>query len=86
MEKELISDLAKNLAASVRSVMPDGLRSAQLDLEQNFRAILRSSLENMNLVTREEFDIQRRVLERTREKLTRLEADLAALQGRSDDT
>lgn len=82
----MISNLARNLAASVRGVMPEGLRDAQMDLERNFKAVLKSSLENMDLVTREEFDVQRRVLERTREKLTQLEAVLAELQGSNNDS
>lgn len=75
-ETEFISDLARKLAGAV----PPGLRSAQADVERTFQSILASALARLNLPTREEFDIQRKVLERTREKLTALETELAALR------
>jgi hypothetical protein len=50
------------------------------DLEKNVRALLTSFFARLDLVTREEFDIQRQVLLRTREKLARLEAQLAELE------
>ncbi|MCB1844762.1 MAG: accessory factor UbiK family protein, partial [Halioglobus sp.] len=46
------------------------------DLEENFRTVLKSSLQRMDLVTREEFEVQEAVLARTREKLEALEARL----------
>jgi ubiquinone biosynthesis accessory factor UbiK len=75
-EAEFISELARKLAAAV----PPGVRALQADVERSFQAILTAGLARMNLPTREEFDIQRKVLERTREKLTALEADIAALR------
>ena len=54
------------------------------DLERNFKSLLQTGLEKMDLVTREEFDVQVAVLERTREKLEALEARLAALDESSD--
>jgi hypothetical protein len=50
------------------------------DFEKNMRALLASAFERLELVTREEFDVQRAVLTRTREKLAELEARLAALE------
>jgi BMFP domain-containing protein YqiC len=50
------------------------------DLERNFKSLLQSGLGRMDLVTREEFDLQVAVLERTREKLDALEARLAELE------
>jgi BMFP domain-containing protein YqiC len=50
------------------------------DLEKNMRATLSAFFTKLDLVTREDFDIQAKVLERTREKLTRLEAQLAELE------
>jgi len=50
------------------------------DLEKNLRANLSAFFSKLDLVTREEFDIQAKVLERTREKLTRLEVQLAELE------
>ena len=72
MTNESIENLAEKLAAAV----PEGLRSMREDLEHNFRAVLRSSLSKLDLVTREEFDVQEAVLARTREKLEALEAKL----------
>jgi len=50
------------------------------DAEKNFRALLAATLARFDLVTREEFDVQRELLARTREKLTALEARLAELE------
>lgn len=78
MDTKVIEELARKLAESV----PPGVRALQADMERNFRALLESGLAKMNLVTREDFDIQQRVLERTREKLTALEARLAELESK----
>ena len=50
------------------------------DLEQNFRSLLQSSLSRLDLVTREEFEVQQAVLARTREKLEALELRLKSLE------
>ncbi len=71
-----IDAMARRLAESV----PPGLRTVQKDLENNFRAVLRASLSKLDLVSREEFDTQMRVLQRTRERLAELEARLQALE------
>ena len=55
-------------------------QSPAADLEKNLRALLASIFERLDLVSREEFDVQRQVLLRTREKLARLEAQIAALE------
>ena len=73
MTNESIENLAEKLAAAV----PGGLRSIREDLEHNFRAVLKSSLSKLDVVTREEFEVQEAVLARTREKLEALEAKLA---------
>lgn len=52
------------------------------DVQKNLKAMLSSTFSRLDLVTREEFDIQAKVLERTREKLTGLEARLAELETR----
>ena len=76
VDKQFVDNLAKRLADAV----PSGMRSLQGDLERNFRGLLQSGLAKLDLVTREEFDVQARVLERTREKLTCLEDELKLLQ------
>jgi len=72
----IIDDLARRLHEAV----PRALRDMQDDLEQNFKAVLQSTLARLELVTREEFDIQAALLERTREKLEALEARLGKLE------
>ncbi len=52
------------------------------DLEKNLRAVLQGAFAKLDLVTREEFDVQQAVLLRTREKLEALEAKVATLEGR----
>jgi hypothetical protein len=60
--------------------VPQGLTNMRRDLEDNFKAVLQSTLSRMDLVTRQEFDVQAGVLRRTREKLEALEAKLATLE------
>lgn len=60
-------------------------RSPAADLEKNLRALLQSAFSRLDLVTREEFDVQREVLARTRAKLAELEAKLAELEGTRDE-
>ena len=77
MERLRIDDLARSLLERV----PPALRTVQQDLETGFRAVLRERLSKLDLVTRDEFDAQTRVLERTRARLEALEARLAAMEG-----
>ena len=77
MDRFGIDAIARRLTESV----PPGLRAVQKDLENNFRAVLRASLSKLDLVSREEFDTQTRVLQRTRERLAELEARLQVLEG-----
>lgn len=77
MERIRIDELAKRLLEN----LPPGLRSMQSDLETNFRAVLRSNLAKLDLVARDEFDAQTRVLERTRAQLTALEERVRAMEG-----
>lgn len=71
-----IDELARRLS----SLVPPGLREARDDLEQNFKATLQAGLGKLDLVTREEFEVQRAVLLRTREKLDALERTVAVLE------
>jgi BMFP domain-containing protein YqiC len=71
-----IDILAQRLAALV----PPGLHEARADLTATFRSALQSGLRELDLVTREEFDVQRCVLLRTREKIEELEQQLLALE------
>ena len=71
-----IDELAQRLAALV----PPGLQQARDDLTSTFRSALQSGLRELDLVTREEFDVQRCVLLRTREKIEELEQQVANLE------
>jgi BMFP domain-containing protein YqiC len=71
-----LDELARKLADSV----PPGLAALKNDLEQNFKAVLQGGLAKLDLVTRQEFDIQAGVLRRSRERLEELEKRLAALE------
>jgi BMFP domain-containing protein YqiC len=76
LNPKVIDDLARRLSNTV----PAGLREAQQDLEKNFRTVLQNTLAKLDLVTREEFDVQSRLLSRTREKLEALEKTIAELE------
>ena len=76
MEPLRIDEIARRLIERV----PPALKAVRDDLESNFRAVLRERLSKLDLVTRDEFDAQARVLERTRARLEALEAKLAALE------
>ncbi len=73
-----IDDLARRLSGLV----PPGLRESREELQENFKAVLQSGLARLDLVTREEFEVQRAVLLRTREKLEQLQAMVTELEAR----
>jgi len=77
MDTFRIDEVARRLMDN----LPPAFRATQRDLESNFRAVLRSSLSKLDLVTRDEFDTQARVLERTRARLEALEARVRELEG-----
>ena len=74
-------DLAQldELARRLSSLVPPALRDGREELQQNFKSVLQAGLGKLDLVTREEFDVQRAVLARTRDKLEALERQLAEL-------
>ena len=80
METLRIEEIARRLMDN----LPPALRATQRDLESNFRAVLRASLGKLDLVTRDEFDVQTRVLERTRARLEALEARVRGMEGLAD--
>jgi hypothetical protein len=80
MEGSKLDDLVRRLAAAVPDNLAGNVAAMRRELETNFRATLRAGLGRMNLVTREEFDVQQAVLRRTREKLEALERQVKALE------
>ena len=76
LDPKILDDLAHKLADSV----PPGFKDLKSDLEHNFRAMLQAALGKLELVTREEFDVQAAVLSRTRSKLEELSQRLAELE------
>lgn len=68
------------LARSLSEAVPAPLRGMQTELHKQFRAVLEAGLGRLNLVTREEFEVQTQVLARTRARLEALEAQVAALE------
>ncbi|HKU70043.1 MAG TPA: accessory factor UbiK family protein [Burkholderiales bacterium] len=76
MDPRNLDDLARRLSAAV----PESLSAVRRDLESNFKAILQSGLSKLDLVSRQEFDVQAGVLRRTREKLEALEARVAQME------
>jgi BMFP domain-containing protein YqiC len=73
-----IDDLARRLS----NLVPPGMREGREELQQNFKSILQAGLGKLDLVTREEFDVQRAVLLRTREKLDALQQLVDQLEAR----
>ena len=80
MNATFLDDLAARLAAAV----PPGARELQRDMEKNLRAVLQNSFARMNLVTRDEFDVQTRVLANARRRIDELEQRVATLEQQSD--
>lgn len=76
IDPKIVEDLTKRLA----DMVPDGARMLQQDLEKNFRASLNGAFSRLDLVTREELEVQQAVLAKTREKIEGLEARVRELE------
>ncbi len=76
----------EQLARQIHESLPKGIRELGDDVEKKIRQTLQAQLTRMDLVNREEFDVQTQVLLRTREKLAALEQRLAALESRAPET
>lgn len=76
LDRDFIDNIAKRLTDAV----PPGLQAVKQDLERNFRSVLQSTFAKLDLVTREEFDVQTGVLAKTRAKLEALEKQIADLE------
>ncbi|VAW68168.1 hypothetical protein MNBD_GAMMA10-2253 [hydrothermal vent metagenome] len=78
INSQRINDLTKKLM----ELIPEGAKALQTDVNKNIKAILESGLQQMNLVSREEFDVQTALLERTLLKLRTLEEQFKDLENR----
>ena len=76
LDPKILDDISRRVSDS----LPRGMQNLQDDLQRNLRAGVEAALGRLNLVTREEFEIQQAVLQRTREKLDALAARVAALE------
>lgn len=76
IDKALFEDLSARITEALRN-SPAG------DIERNVKALLASGFERLDLVTREDFEVQRKLLERAQNKLAELEARLAELERKS---
>ncbi|MFG0834211.1 MULTISPECIES: ubiquinone biosynthesis accessory factor UbiK [Aeromonas] len=70
----------EDIAKQVHNALPPGIRTMGEEVEKKIRQVLQAQLGKLDLVSREEFDVQTKVLLRTREKLTALEAKLEQLE------
>ena len=75
MNSNGLDALARRLAEAV----PESLRSMGRELQNNFKAVLQAQLSKLDLVSRQEFDVQAALLQRTQSKLADMEARLAAV-------
>jgi ubiquinone biosynthesis accessory factor UbiK len=78
METGRLDDIARALVEK----LPEAARTMRRDLESNFRAVLQANLGRLDLVSRTEFDVQVKVLERTRALVEQLEQRVASLEAR----
>ncbi len=76
LDPKQLDEMARKFAQS----LPSGLRDFQQEIEKNMRSALQNMLARLDLITREEFDAQAKVLARTRAQLETLEARVAALE------
>jgi len=76
MDPKTVEDLTRRISEA----LPGGLRELQQDIEKNIRAALEAGFSKLNLVTREEFEVQQGVLARTRAKVDALEKKVVELE------
>lgn len=75
-DKNFLNDLANHLSKA----LPDSVQKMQKDVEKNFHIILQSAFNKMDLITRNEFDAQTKVLARSRKKIEELETKVKELE------
>ena len=80
-----IDDIVRRLLGSLPTSLQDSAQGLRRDIEDNFRAVLQANLTKLDLLSRDEFLAQAKVLERTRAQVTELERRLSALEAKSVD-
>ena len=73
---ENMEKIFKNIQKKITESIPEDIDALKGDLKQNIQAVIEAQLKKLDLVTREEFEIQELILKRTREKLEKLEKDI----------
>jgi ubiquinone biosynthesis accessory factor UbiK len=81
----MVKEKIEAILADVSKALPDDLQLFKNDIEKNLRATLNATFSKMDLVTREEFDIQTKSLQRTREQLDSLQKKLTDLEKQLDE-
>ena len=80
IDARVFDELSKTLGR----LLPPGVSEMKVDFERNAKSAIQGALGNLDLVTREEFDVQAEVLRNTRQQLKALEARLSALEPESE--
>ena len=75
-DRKAYDDLAKKLGEAI----PEKFKHLKADTEKTFRNVLQSTMSKLDLITREEFDVQTAVLAKTRKKVEALEKQVAVLE------
>jgi len=75
-DPKMLDEVAEKLS----DVLPSSLKSVKNDVEENMKTVLQNAFSKMDLVTREEFDVQTAVLSRTRAKVDALEKQLSEIE------
>ncbi len=82
----MIKEKIEEVLAEVSSVLPKDMQNVKQEMENNLRATLNASFAKMDLVTREEYDIQIALLQRTRSQLDAMQEKLSSLEKQLDKT
>ena len=80
----MLKEKIETAISDITKILPEDLNMLKEDLEKNLRATLNATFSKMEIVTREEFDIQASLLSRTREKLETLQEKLSELEKQLD--
>ena len=86
MAKMMFKDKIEEILSEISSALPKDMQNFKQEIESNLRATLNASFSKMELVTREEFDIQTALLQRTRAQLDELQKKLAELEEQATET